>query len=146
MQARVRPLAAHQLATATLCAVGLYETDGSRAEFEKHQAERLSELVKRFDTGSDQYQPSIPLALYLANSEEFDQLIGAGGLLERMTAIGDDALAVRLAFETVLSREPDADELATIQSFLSARVDRAAAAKRQMIWSLLTSSEFRFSH
>ena len=146
VQAGVRPLAAHQLATATLCAVGFYETDGSRVEFEKRQADRLSALVKRLDTGSDQFQPSIPLALYLANSEEFDQWIGEGGLLGQISALGDDAQAIHVAFETVLSRAPDADELATLRSFLSARADRSEAAKRQMIWSLLTSSEFRFTH
>ena len=46
----------------------------------------------------------------------------------------------------VLSRPPEARELQAIASYLEQRSDRPTEAVRQVVWSLLTSTEFRFNH
>ena len=46
----------------------------------------------------------------------------------------------------VLTRRPTAEEQAQVAAYWEAgKADRAAAA-REMVWSLLTSAEFRFNH
>jgi hypothetical protein len=144
--AAVRPLATHDYAVAVLCAVGLLDAAGGRAAFDEAHAARIAEYIKLLDPNSDEFQPSLQLSLFLANSPRFDALLSEGGLAARLTAIADDETLVRTAFESVLSRSPDADELAQVRGYLAVRSDRRAAAVRQIIWSLLTSSEFRFNH
>ena len=40
---------------------------------------------------------------------------------------------------------PDDEELVLLDAFLTERSDRPAEGCRQLLWSLLTSSEFRFN-
>lgn len=145
LQARLKPLSAHQLATSILCAVGTFD-ETSRRDAEVKHAELLSELIQQFDPGSDQFQHGLPLALYLANNRSFAELIRGGPLLSQLAAIGDDQEMIRTMFQSVLSRDPDADEAEMLRSFLLARPMRREKACEHLLWSLLTSSEFRFNH
>ena len=102
--------------------------------------------MKLLDPKSDLFQPSTKLALYLANSSEFDVLLAKGGLAERLAKTPDDLAAARLAVMTVLSRPPQPEETDQIVAYLRQRTDRRAAACKQIVWSLLQSAEFRFNH
>jgi hypothetical protein len=51
-----------------------------------------------------------------------------------------------MAVFSVLSRFPDAEENKVLIAFLTERSDRPAEAHRQLVWALLTDSEFRFNH
>ena len=53
---------------------------------------------------------------------------------------------IELAVRNVLSRDPDAEELALLDAYLAEHADRPVEGCRQLIWSLLTSSEFRFNY
>ncbi|MDA1179830.1 MAG: DUF1553 domain-containing protein [Planctomycetota bacterium] len=146
LQAQVRPLSEYQMAVATLGAAGLMDGSQARADFEKANTDRIKELVLRFDTGSDQFAPSLALSLYLANNESFAKIIAEGGLVKRLLDNNDNEELIRTAFASVLSRAPDADEVAALRYYLAARSDRREQACQQIVWSLLTSSEFRFNH
>lgn len=146
LQAQVRPLSEYQMAVSTLGAVGLIDGSQSRADFEKANTDRIKELVLRFDTGSDQFAPSLALSLYLANNESFAKIIAEGGLVKQLLENNDNEVLIRTAFASVLSRAPDADEVAALRYYLAARSDRREQACQQIVWSLLTSSEFRFNH
>ena len=53
---------------------------------------------------------------------------------------------IDLAVRNVLSRPPDDEEVRTLDAYLAERTDRPDEACRQLVWALLTSSEFRFNH
>jgi hypothetical protein len=145
--AEVRPLATHDYVNAVLCAVGLFDAaGGDRATFDTAQAARFAEYVKLLDPGSDEFQPSLQQSLFLANSPRFEALIAEGGLAANLASMSDDDEFIRAAFESVLSRQPDADEHVQIKAYLAARPDRRGDAARQIVWGLINSSEFRFNH
>ena len=58
----------------------------------------------------------------------------------------DPAKRTRLAFSTVLCREPDAVEMAKTEAYFAARSDRANEAVQQVLWALMAGAEFRFNH
>ena len=143
--AAIRPLPPYVYATAMLCSVGALDSAGDRGTFETQQAERLTHYLKVVDPKSEMFQPSAQLALYLANSEEFDKLIAEGGLAARLVDLPDEAV-VQAAFECVLSRPPSVEEREQGIAYLSQRADRRPDACRQLVWSLVNASEFRFNH
>ena len=69
-----------------------------------------------------------------------------GKLVKRLLAIEDIDKRVGTAIWSVLSRSPDPDEKKILASYLTERKDRLADATRQMVWSLLTSTEMRFNY
>lgn len=145
-QAPLKPLSPHQWATAILCALGQFEQVKTRAEFDAQHMETLGALAKRLDCGSELFQPDLPLALYLANNEQFAATIAAGPLTKSLCDMADHDPLIRTAFEAIVSRSPDADEMAIVRSYLAARGDRREQACQGLVWSLITSSEFRFNH
>ena len=56
------------------------------------------------------------------------------------------AEVIDLAVRNVLSRPADDDELRTLGAYLAERTDRPDEARQQLVWALLTCSEFRFNH
>jgi hypothetical protein len=46
----------------------------------------------------------------------------------------------------VLSRTPTEQETADVTAYLAGRTEDRAAAARELVWSLITSAEFRFNH
>jgi hypothetical protein len=157
--AAVRPLSLHQLAVSLMVAAGYYDAFKSRADVKTRsdpgalraawQAQSLgtlSSLVKNLDSGAEPFQPGIREALFQANSAEFAGFVSRGGLAARLGGIKDDAALVREAYLCVFSRSPDKEEIEHLQKYLQTRTGRRAAACEQMIWALLTASEFRFNH
>jgi hypothetical protein len=159
--AAARPQSMHQLANSMLVAAGYGaqaagspgpEADASadagkaRAQFEAQFAAQLAEIRRRLDSGTETFQPNVAQALYLSNSRAFQQLLEQGGLAARLAKLPDDGEAVRQAYLAVLSRPPDAEELAAFRQYLDARKDRRPAAVVQVVWVLVTSAEFRFIH
>ena len=145
VQGRLKPLSARQFAAALLLAVGRFEGAPHDAR-EAWHAEELDAWTLRFDAGSDQFQPSLPLAMFVANSREFARLVRDSPLACRLSATPSAEAGVQAAFESVLSRRPDADELAACRTLVESRPGRRDAAWEHLVWSLLASSEFRFNH
>jgi uncharacterized protein DUF1549/uncharacterized protein DUF1553 len=94
------------------------------------------------------FQATVHQALFLANGGLLSGWLNPGGnnLTERLAKIDQPAALADELYLTVLTRRPTADELAQVAAYWeAAKADRAAAA-REMVWSLLTSAEFRFNH
>ena len=94
------------------------------------------------------FQATVHQALFLANGGLLAGWLNPGGnnLTERLAKIDDSAALAEELYLSVLTRRPTADEAAQVAAYWSAaQADRAAAA-RDMVWSLLTSAEFRFNH
>jgi hypothetical protein len=155
----VRPLSLHQLANSLMVAAGYFETfkmavdaktradpSALRARFEGQYLGRLSSLVTNLDSGGEPYQPGVREALFQANSPEFAGFVAVGGLGKRLALLKDDAALVREAYLCTLSRLPAREEEERMRQYLRARPDRRAVACEQLVWALITSSEFRFNH
>jgi len=156
--AAIRPLSMQQLAHSVLVASGYREqladtnaelaqdTGKLRAKFETELAAQIADVRKNLDSGTDTFQPNVAQALYLANNGPFQSLLERGGLGARLAKLSDDGEVVRQAYLAVLSRLPDGEEEAAFRRHLAMRADRRAAAVSQIVWALVTSSEFRFIH
>ncbi|HIM31975.1 MAG TPA: hypothetical protein EYG57_20795 [Planctomycetes bacterium] len=58
----------------------------------------------------------------------------------------DQTVAIQTAFRITLCREVTKQEVELTHNYLSSRQDQLESAWKQIIWALLTSSEFRFNH
>jgi hypothetical protein len=94
------------------------------------------------------FQATVHQALFFANGGLLASWLNPGGnnLTERLAKIDQPATLADELYLSVLSRKATQQEQAQVASYWEAgKADRAAAA-RELIWSLLTSAEFRFNH
>mgnify|MGYP005847053143 CR=1 FL=1 len=160
-QGMVRPLSATQLLQSLAAVTDLEAAARSRVrnsrQFERLMADYHSRFV--FNFGSDElewvstFQSSIPQALYLLNDPTINEAVKfrEDGPLGRIAQTTDDPRdAVRYLYLMVLSREPDAGELAWLTGELMAARGRsekeAAALLEDAAWALLASTEFMTNH
>ena len=153
--AMARPLSPIQLATsmwvATLDPATLDDATGTdsdaRIEALAGPARALADAIAR--PGED-YQIGASEALLLSNGPALRDLLADGGdrLVGRLVRIKDRRERIDLAVRNILSRPPDIDEVALLDAYLASdgRDDRPVEACRQLVWSLLTGSEFRFNY
>jgi len=97
----------------------------------------------------EDFQVGVSEALLLSNNARVQkELLSDGGdrLIGRLKAVQGRRERIELAVRNVLSREPTAEELEILGAFLAGREDRPAQACRDLIWALMTGSEFRFNH
>ena len=144
--AALKPLSQHQYALALFCAVGDLDRTGNRAKLEQKESTQIDRYIKLLDPGTEHFQPSLQVSLFLANNPQFDKLIADGGLAKRLSETADVPALTQLAFESVLSRRPDREETEEATHFLGARRDRRYEACKQLVWCLVNTSEFRFNH
>ncbi|MBL6724687.1 MAG: DUF1549 domain-containing protein, partial [Rubripirellula sp.] len=89
-------------------------------------------------------------ALFLSNSKEFEQLIQASDqpehLVPSLLEIESRESQIKMLFERLFARDPDAWELREVMQYLDLRNERLDQAMQQVVWSLLTSAEFRLNH
>lgn len=114
----------------------------------------LSGTVARFVSlfGGEQGQPqdaffaTVDQALFFANGGEIRSWLAPSGdnLTGRLLKLEDpDALAEELYVST-FTRQPSADEIAEVTTYLEQRKEDRSAAIQEIAWALLTSVEFRF--
>ncbi len=113
----------------------------------------VNQFVQRFGGVPGQPEnvddPSVQQALYLANGRTIQGWLNPSGnnLTARLVrAESIEALAEELYLSTY-TRRPTADEVALVAEYLSGRneAERTEAIK-ELIWSILVSTEFRFNH
>jgi hypothetical protein len=111
-------------------------------------ANRGRSLASAFARPGEPYQISVSEALLLSNGDRLNELLGEGGdrLVGRLAKIENRDEQVNFAVQTVLSRPADDEERALLGSFLQQRADRPAEGCRELLWALVTGSEFRFNH
>jgi hypothetical protein len=105
------------------------------------------ELRAEFDGPASSFEPTAQQALFLLNSEALlNRLAEQSPLPGELTALSDEAAAAR-AYAVILSRTATADETRQFTAYLAERgPDNRPAACRELVWALLTGSEFRFNH
>ena len=134
-----KPLTAEMIARSARVASGRApDDDALRTAF----AEAFPDVLPRVP------RTTIQQAMLLANSEKFSALYApeSGDAAERLGALPALEDRVREAFQLVLTREPDAEELAQGVEFLKARADKPAQAAGQLLWALAAGPEFLTNH
>jgi hypothetical protein len=97
----------------------------------------------------DDFQIGVSEALLFSNSDRImKEYLAEGGdrLVSRLLKLKEPKDVVQLAVRTVLSRPPTAEETKLLGEYLQKRSDRPVDACRQLVWALVTSSEFRFNY
>jgi hypothetical protein len=111
--------------------------------------ERARPLATSFATSSGDTQIGVAEALFFSNGKRISSELLTDSndrLIKRLKQTTAPVEAIELAFRNVLSRGPDDDETRTLGAYLGQRTDRPADACEQLVWVLLTGSEFRFNH
>jgi hypothetical protein len=153
--ARLRALTPTQLATSLRLATAA--PDWLPATLKADELERRVEslensargLAPLFEQPREDFQIGVGEALLFSNSERIQrELLADGGdrLIGKLKEVKAPEAAVDVAVRNVLSRPPTAEETKLLGDYLRARSDRPVEAYRQLVWALLTSSEFRFNY
>jgi mono/diheme cytochrome c family protein len=139
-----KPLSAEVLLRSLLIASG--RTPGPDGSFAGVDEPSVRALIARVypDMFSEIFSPRASEALLYSNNATLDALLdfGEGSLLESLSTLATVKESVQRAFLRVHGRETAAEELAACISFVGDQPDRF----KHVLWSLVTSSEFRFNH
>ncbi|MEZ6122999.1 MAG: DUF1549 domain-containing protein [Planctomycetaceae bacterium] len=102
------------------------------------------------DVLPDESISTIRETLFLSNNPAINQFIhessASGSLLDRLFSLPDHNQRTALLFETLFCRDADSDEHQAISDYLGSDPDQLKPRLEHVIWSLLTSAEFRFNH
>jgi hypothetical protein len=84
--------------------------------------------------------------MFLANSPLLEPLLAPrdGNLSVKLASLPDNPQRVKAAFHSVFGREPDREELKTSSAYLATHPGEPG--QRQLLWALLTSTEFQVNH
>lgn len=116
------------------------------------KGEQLNEFVAMFGgppgTPENEFQASLPQALFLANSELVNSWVepDTGNLTHRLLELKDARQITEATYWSVLSRTPTSDELKIAADHFAARSESRRAAVLELVWSLIASAEFRLNH
>jgi hypothetical protein len=141
-----KPLTAEQLYHSVLVATGTVPSPDGKVSGHD-EAELRHSFIREFpDVGAPDYNATLQQAMFLTNSRLLDELLQPkdGNLLSRLVALSSAEDRVSLSFRTVLGRAPDRDELDRCKALLEARAPDLGA--RELVWALLTESEFQLNH
>ncbi len=156
--ALLRPLSPEQLALSMLRATG--QEAGERkalgpkateaAVFAKLTAQ-AGPFVQLFaglpgePAANQDFEASLDQTLFLSNGKLLRDWLEPrpGSLTERLLALKESGPLAEELYLSILSRPPSAEERREVEDYL--RGDRATAVK-ELMWALLTSAEFRFTH
>ncbi|HZW31748.1 MAG TPA: DUF1553 domain-containing protein, partial [Isosphaeraceae bacterium] len=153
--AAVRPLTPRQLAGSLRLAVAdpaSLPAGLEPAELEK-RIETLEDsaraLATALTTSGGDSQIGVAEALLFSNGKRIAQDLladGPGRLVTRLKQTAAPAEQIDLAVRNVLARPADDEDRRILAAYLAQRTDRPEDACQQVLWALLTCSEFRFNH
>jgi hypothetical protein len=110
-------------------------------------------FVRLFGNSAGQPQTdffaTVDQALYFENAGTLRSWCqpGGGNLSERLAKLPDAPAIAEELFLSVLTRKPAEAETAEVAQWLASRpADQKPAAVADLVWGLLTSTEFRFKH
>ena len=112
----------------------------------------VGEFVTLFGAGSGQPQDgffaTVDQALFLSNAGRVRGWLtpSGGNLADRLNKLEDPKAFAEELYLSVLTRRPSEPEVAHVNQFLQKRAKDRVSAIGEMIWALLTSTEFRFNH
>ena len=85
-------------------------------------------------------------ALFVANSGALIGWAGSGSLSQRLAPLTDAKAFADELYLATLTRYPSEAEINEASQYLASRPAERPQAIRELIWSLVTSAEFRFNH
>lgn len=137
-----RPLTAEQMARSfQLILRGTFKNDDALANVFRQQ---FREVLP------DENVVAIADALFLTNNRQVNQYIAASNgddhLLSKLSAAPSDSERITILFAATLGRWPEDDERRAVEDYLQAHRESLEQALQHVVWSLLTSAEFRFNH
>jgi hypothetical protein len=106
-------------------------------------------MASMFEYPGDEFQIGVGEALLFSNNDKMqkDLLADSGDrLLGRLKELKDRKQVIETAIQSTLCRKPTAEEMKLFDEFLNKRANRLPEAYRQMVWVLITGSEFRFNY
>lgn len=135
-----RPLTGEQMARSVMVALRGVGT-----------ADAVSLFRQQFpDVLPSDHVSTVKDALFLSNENAFHEMIESSDqpehLVPQILKAGSRNEQVGILFETLFGRSPDISEVEAVTQYLDDRADRIDGALRQVIWSMLTSAEFRLNH
>lgn len=153
-----RPLSTEQLLWSVLQATGelrncppALTTDGA-----SKPNPRFEDLKKRFVAAfanpprdpEIEFTPSVKAALFLSNDAKVLELLkgASDNLADQLIREADHTKRCDTLFLTVLSRHPTTEEQQAIEKYLAAQPDRSDKAIGEIIWALISSTEFCVNH
>src|SRR5262249_10974855 len=108
----------------------------------------FAEFVKQYGGLPGQgFQATVNQALFVENGNTLDGWLKprGGNLLARLTKAEDVTALADDLYLAAFFRLASENEKRDVATFLKDRSDRSAAVG-ELVWALLTSSEFRFNH
>jgi hypothetical protein len=153
--ALVRPLKPWQYGTSLL--VATQNPDSLPAELSPEDLDQRMKglegagrgLCSQFEVPTADFQVSVDEALLFSNGQRTaSELLrdGKDRLLAKLAECQGDKAAAETAIWNVFARPPADEEVKAMTAFLTQRSDRAAEARKQLLWALLTSGECRFNY
>jgi hypothetical protein len=144
-----KPLSAEQLARSLILAAGPWKADAkSPAALVTVDPTSLQRaLVRDFpNLFAPEYNATLQQALFLSNSPVLESMLQPrpGNLAERLAGLADDPTRVKTAFQAVLGRSPDRDELRASVAYLQEHPGQGG--RSQFLWALLSGAEFQVNH
>jgi hypothetical protein len=141
-----KPLSAEQLYRSLLEVTGS-TPDASGAVAGRPAKEVRHAFLRQFpDLFPAEYSATLQQAMFLSNSPLVETLLEPRGdnLTARLLAVPIPRQRAREAVRAVLGREPDRDEWKEATRYLEARSPESGV--KQLVWALLTSTEFQTNH
>ena len=151
--AKLKPMTPLQLATALkIAATDPATFDGLKPdEFEKRM-EQIESSARGFAAliaqPTDNFQIGVGEALLFSNGDRVLKEVltdGAGTTLGRVKAMKEKE-AVEFLVKAAYGRPATAEESKALVAYVENRKDREAEAYKQVLWALVTATEFRFSY
>ncbi len=144
-----KPLSAEQLARSLILAAGPWKADAKSpaASVTVDPTSLQRALVRDFpNLFAPEYNATLQQALFLSNSPVLESLLQPrpGNLAERLAGLADDPTRVKTAFQAVLGRSPDRDELRASVAYLQEHPGQGG--RSQFLWALLSGAEFQVNH
>lgn len=147
--ANVRPLTPTQLARSLSLVTANQELLAGNCGLEMEQNIAVAadaELAELFEQPGEVFQATANEALLFSNGEKFEQRYLQAGLMDQLRGLDSTAKVIQTAYRSIYSRPPTGEEITLLTAFIDERESRRESALRQVVWSLLASSEFRFNH
>jgi hypothetical protein len=140
----LKRMSAEQLARAFLTATGNASSDDVDKAL-------MSKFVGAFANSpaeaETEYATSVAAALFVSNDKAVLELLARkpSNLMDRLAKLSDAKAVADELYASVLSRPPEAEEVADLTRVLAHGTDRETAL-RELVWSLLASTEFGVNH
>lgn len=137
-----RPLTAEQLTRSMLFVV--------RGETQLQGALTAAFRQQFRDVLPDTFVAPVADALHLSNHAALDEFLrqsnDANHLRPRLLELPETDQRIDQLFRTIFHRVPDPTEKKMVADYLEKRAENLGVAMDQVIWSMLTSAEFRLNH